>query len=266
MNSSIARPSLIFLSSLFLLVTATACVQTPFPSGKSGALAPQVSPAAEVAALKERSDFWQNFQCKLRINVNGKTARFSSPAIVLVKSPNLLRFETFTPIGMTAALFVSNQSGPSLLIPSQKAVYTAKRPETLVREFLGGVNLPVDVFSRLLSGSIPPQMFKNIESRSQDGLLRLISRSPGGYFEWQVASGGLASVFIGTAQFEGRVSYDPPVRLAAESVPETIRISSKDWRMEVRVEQMLPATQFQPGVFQLPELPGVRRVELVNTK
>ena len=166
---------------------------------------------------------------------------------------------------MTASLYVSNDRGPFLLIPSQKTIFTAKRPETLVHRFLGG-RLPVDVFSRLLSASIPPERLKSIRSRAEDGLLRLISRSSAGYIEWQVAAGALDRVFIGSAEFEGEVSYDPPVLLAKESAPETIRISSKGWRMQIQVEEMRPAGQFAPGAFQLPILPEVRRVDLDNTR
>ncbi len=262
MKSSFARLSSI-LCLLLPLVIATSCVQTPFPSGKAPALLPTpVSPSAQIARMKEKSDFWRNFQAKLRIDVSGKTAKFSSRALVLVKSPDLVRFETFTPLGMTAALFVSNETGPFLLIPSQNTIFTAKRPETLVREFLGGVSLPVDLFSSLLSGSIPPGLLQNIRSSTQDSMLRLVSRSSGGYFEWQVVSGSLARVFIGTPKFEGEVSYDPPVRLDNESLPQKIRISSKGGSMEVRILEMRPGGEFQPGVFRLPALPGVRRVDL----
>lgn len=266
MHSSFARVSAIFLSLLLLLVILGGCVQSPFPAVKlPGVVAAPPSPSAEIAEMGKRADFWRSFQCKLRIDVNGKTAKFSSSAIVLVKSPNFVRFETFTPIGMTAALYVSNEAGPFLLIPSQKTIFTARRPETLVREFLGG-SLPVELFSRLLSASIPPERLENIQSRAEDGLLRLISKSSAGYFEWQIAAGALDRVFIGSAEFEGKVSYDPPVRLATESAPETIRISSKGWSMTIQVEQMRPGGRFPPGAFRLPALPGVRRVELDNTR
>ncbi len=267
MNSSIAHLLKIFLSFLFMLVIATGCVRAPFPSPKTSGLAPeQPSPAVQIAAMKYRSDFWKNFQSKLRIDVSGKSARFSSPAIVLVKAPDLVRFETFTPIGMTAALFVSNPSGPYLLIPSQKVVYTARRPESVVRRFLGGVSLSVGFFSHVLSASVPAEMLGTLKGRYQDGLLRLTSKSSAGYFEWQIASGALVRVFIGSPRFEGEVVYDPPVPLAGESVPQRIHISSKKWKMEVRVEKMRPAAQFPPGVFHLPELPGVRQVVLDGTK
>lgn len=267
MNSSIARLSAISLFFLLLLAIAAGCVQQPLPALKAPAVVPKpLSPQAQIAELENRAHFWRNFQCKLRIEVNGKTAKFSAPAIVLVKEPNFVRFETFTPIGTTAALYVSSPTGHFLLIPSRSTLYTAKQPGTLAREFLGGVSLPVDLFGRLLSASIPPGRLENIHSRLENGLLRLISRGPTGYFEWQVAAGGLDRVFIGSAQFEGEISYDPPVPLAKEAAPEIIRLHSKGWSMQIHVEKMRPAARFQPGAFRLPVLSGVRRVALDGAK
>ena len=257
MDTSFERRFSFFLSLLLLLVIATGCVQPPFQ--------PPTPPSAVTADMMARSDFWRNFQCKLRIDVDSNNVKFSSRAIVLIKAPEFIRFETFTPFGMTAALFVLNDTGPSLLIPSRSTVYTARQPETLVRRFLGG-SLPIDLFGRLLTASIPPERLQNVQTRSQGATVRLVSKSSGSYLEWEFVSGGLARVFIGGAQFEGEVSYDPPVRLAVQSVPETIRISSKGWRMEVRVEQMRPSGEFQPGVFRLPVLPGMSRIDLDKEK
>ena len=86
--------------------------------------------------------------------VNSKTSKFSSRAIVFVKGRDFVRFETFTLFGQTAALYVSNETGPSLLIPSEKVIFTAQRPETLMQEILG-VTLPV-IFSHVLTASMPP--------------------------------------------------------------------------------------------------------------
>ncbi|MDR3567985.1 MAG: hypothetical protein P4L43_08165 [Syntrophobacteraceae bacterium] len=266
MISSRARLSTIFLSMALLLAVATGCVQTPFPGAKpSGPVFAPPSASAEIAAMKERSDFWRDFESKLRIEVNGKNASFSSRAIVLVGAPDLIRFETFTPIGMTAALFVSAPTGPFLLIPSQNTIFTASRPETLARRFLGE-GVPVDLFCHLLTASLPPKLLPNIQSRAEGPMLRLISKGPGGYLEWQIVSGALTRMFIGSARFEGQVSYDPPVRLAGESTPQTIRIASKGWSMVVRVEQMRTAREFNPSVFRLPVLPGMRRVDLDREK
>ncbi len=264
MYSTFARLSSAVLCLLLLLVLVSGCVQAPLTGGKPPGVAP-LSPSVAIVQMEQKAQVWRDFQCKLGIVVKGTSGDFSTNAIVLVKSPNFIRFETFTPIGTTAALYISNEAGPFLLIPSQKTIFTARRPETLVRRFLGG-SLPVDLFSSVLSGSIPPERLKKIRSSGDDGLLRLIAKGPNGYFEWQIVSGALTRVFIGTSRFEGQVVYDPAVRLDNESTPETIRISSKGWSMKIHVEKMQHAERFPPGAFRLPGLTGLRRVDLDTVK
>ncbi|MGA2400857.1 MAG: lipoprotein insertase outer membrane protein LolB [Syntrophobacteraceae bacterium] len=217
--------------------------------------------------MKERSDFWSDYQCKFRLRVDSKTSKFSSRAIVFIKGRDFVRFETFTPFGQTAALYVSNEIGPSLLIPSEKVIFTAQRPETLVREFLG-VTLPVEVFRYALTASVPPRRLDHIESRSDAGVWRLISKDEGNYFEWQITAGSpaLKGAFFRSAEFEGRVSYDPPVALAKEAVPDKIRISSSEWNMEILIEELKPVSQFQPSAFYMPNLPDARKVDLDKIK
>ena len=156
----------------------------PAVSGKPPA------PSLDIAKLKERSDFWRDYQCKFRLRVDSKTSKFSSRAIVFVKGRNFVRFETFTPLGQTAALYVFNETGPALLIPSEKVIFTAQRPETLVRQFMG-VSLPVDLFRYALTASVPTEQFEHIESRFDAGRWRLISNSEGNHFEWRLTAGSL---------------------------------------------------------------------------
>lgn len=221
----------------------------------------------EISKLQERSDFWRDFQAKFRLRVDSPTSKFSSRAIILVKRPDLVRFETFTPLGQTAALYVFNPTGPALLIPSQKVVFTAQRPETLVREFLG-VTLPVDVFRYLITASIPSGQLDHIVSKFESGTWRLIWNGDGSHFEWQVSAGSpaLEGVFIRGPQFECRVSYDPPVALSREAVPDKIRISSNEWTMEIALEDLKPTSQFQPSAFYMPGLSDVRKVDLDKIK
>ena len=199
--------------------------------------------------------------------VDSKTSKFSSRAIVLVRGGDFVRFETFTPFGQTAALYVSNEAGPGLLIPSEKVIFTAQRPETLIREFLG-VTLPVDVFRHALTASVPPGQLDNIESRPQAGGWRLISGGEGDYFEWLISAGSPAvkGAFVRSDEFEGRISYDPPVALEKEAVPKKIRISSSEWNMEILIEELRPVSQFKPSAFYMPDLPDVRKVDLDKIK
>jgi outer membrane biogenesis lipoprotein LolB len=260
-----APRSFVLLCLLLLLVISAGCARPlenlPAVSGKPAA------PTLEISRLKERSDFWRDYQCKFRLRVDSKTSKFSSRAIVFVGGRNFIRFETFTPLGQTAALYVFNETGPALLIPSENVIFTAQRPETLVREFLG-VSLPVDLFLFALTASVPAEQFEQIESRSDAGGWRLISNIEGNYFQWFLAAGSfdLEAILVRSAGFEGRVSYDPPVGLTKEAVPGKIRISSSEWNMEILLEELKPAPQFQPSVFYMPYLPDVRRVDLDKIK
>ncbi len=246
---------------LLILIISAGCATPPAPVQR-----PAGAPF-ETGKLKERSDFWRDYQCKFRLMVDSKTAKFSSRAIVIVKGRDFVRFETFTPFGQTAALYVSNEAGPSLLIPSEKVIFTAQSPETLVREFLG-VTLPVDIFRCALTASVPLSRLGNIESRPDAGVWRLISNGEGAYFEWRITAGSpaLEGAFVRSAEFEGRVSYDPPVGIAKETVPGKIRISSSEWNMEIVIEELMPVSQFQPSAFYLPNLPGARKVDLDKIK
>jgi len=221
----------------------------------------------DTAKLKEKSDFWRDFQAKFRLRVDSQTAKFSSRAIIFVRGRDFIRFETFTPLGQTAALYVFNKTGPALLIPSQKVIFAAQHPETLVREFLG-VTLPVDIFRSILTASVPPEQIDRIESRFDAGAWRLISNDGVSYFEWQISSGSpaLQEVFVHSAGFEGRVSYEPPVALSKDAVPDKIRISSSEWTMEIVVEELKPTSQYQPAIFYMPDLPDVRKVDLDKIK
>ena len=260
-----APRSFVLLCLLILMVISAGCAHPtgnlPAVSGKPPA------PSLEIAKLKERSDFWRDYQCKFRLRVDSKTSKFSSRAIVFAGGRNFVRFETFTPLGQTVALYVFNETGPALLIPSEKVIFTAQRPETLVRQFMG-VSLPVDLFRYALTASVPAEQFEHIKSRSEAGGLGLISNSGGNFFEWRVnaVSLDLEAILVRSAEFEGRVSYDPPVGLTKEAVPEKIRITSSEWNMEIVVEELKPAPSFQPSIFYLPSLPDVRRVDLDNIK
>lgn len=259
---SFFRPALISLGIGLILSFAVSCARPPMPVEKPPAV------SFDVSGLKDRSAFWDNYQGKFRLRVDSQTSKFSSRAIIFVRGRDFIRFETFTTFGQTAALYVSNDSGPALLIPSQKALFSAQRPETLVREFLG-VTLPVDVFRYVLAASVPPEQLDHIEGRFDAGAWRLAwNGGDGSYFEWQVAGNppALKSVFIRSGGFEGRVSYDPPVPLSKEAVPNRITISSSNWSMEVLVEELKPASQFQPSVFKLPALPDIRKVDLDTIK
>jgi len=246
----------IFTVTIAFLLLAGGCTRPHLP-----AELPPPTPF-DVNELKARSIFWHDYVAKFQLRVDSKTAKFNARSIVLMKSPHFVRFETFTPIGQTAALYVSNENGPNLFIPSEKVIFSAQRPETLIRYFLG-VSLPFEVFRYALSASVPLEQLENIEVRSENGITHALSKSGTNIFDWQFLEGpALKEIYIRDGGFEGRISYDPPVAISSSAVPKKIRFTSSDWNMEITLEDLQTSQQFQPSAFYLPNLPGVRKVDL----
>ncbi len=243
------------------LFLVSGCARPPAPVERPAVV------AFDREALRQRSDFWRNYRAKLRLRVDSEKAKFGTRAIVLAEGGRFARFETFSPIGQTTALFVLNDTGPFLFIPSEKGVFTAREPETLIRYFLG-VSLPFDTFRYTLAASVPPDLADGIKAHSDAGVLHAIATAGSRYFDWQFVSGGaeLKGVYVRDGAFEGRIDYEPPVPLAPEAVPKKILIASADWHMEVTVEELEPARDVQPSVFYLPALRDVKLVDLDKIK
>ncbi len=213
--------------------------------------------------LEERTTNWRHYQTKFRFKIDNKNTKLNARAVVLIGGQNLVRFETFGPLGQTAALYIANDSGPALFIPSEKLIFRARQPETLIRHFLG-ITLPFGVFRYGLAASIPPEQYKNLQSLSEGGILHLISQLGQNYFDWQFLPEGpsLSGVFIRSEGFEGRISYDPPVITDNQAIPRNIRIYSSEWNMEITIEEMNASPEFNPAVFSMPILPNVRVADL----
>lgn len=241
---------------LAFLFLGAGCARPPAPAGYPPA-------RSEVEQLKERAGFWRDYQAKFRLRVESRTAKFSARAVILVKGRDFARFETFVPTGQTAALFLSNETGPSLFIPSEKVIFTARKPETLIRYFLD-VSLPFEVFRCTLAASVPADQMESLRTRSEGGLLHAQTRSGPFSFDWRFLpdNSALQDIHIRGEGMEVEVSYDPPVPVATGSVPQKIRITSPDWSMEISLTEIRPAREFTPSVFYLPNLPEVRKVDL----
>lgn len=253
------KPYLSAVVTFILLVALSACARPPIPTERPAPV------FFDIGKIGERSDHWRDFRSKFRLKVESKTAKFSTRAIVLVKGANFARFETFGPIGQTATLYVANEAGPSLLIPSEKMVFTAQRPETLINYFLG-MSLPFDIFRHTLTASIPREQIKDLQTRSDAGVVHTVSNQGTRLIDWQFLSTetpALRAMEVRDGNFRAEISYDPPVPLSPGAIPKRIRLSSSDWRMEVTVEELEQAPEFQPSVFYIPStIPGIRAVDL----
>ncbi|MEM5785710.1 MAG: lipoprotein insertase outer membrane protein LolB [Syntrophobacteraceae bacterium] len=248
-----------FFTIIAILLLASACARPPAP------VIPPAPTPFDLGLLKERSEYWRDFQSRFRLKVESKTTRFNARSVVLVKGRYFARFETFGPLGQTAALFVSNEIGPALLVPSERVAFTARSPETLIRHFTG-ISLPFEIFRHTLTASIPSDQLGSIETRMEGGILHAISKAGTRTYDWHfsVSDGGavLSGLEVSDRGFQARVVYEPPVALSTAAVPGKIRISSTEWNMEVTAEEFEPAREFQPSVFYLPNLPGTRMVDL----
>ncbi|MEN6440871.1 MAG: hypothetical protein ABFD97_20045 [Syntrophobacter sp.] len=254
-----------YLSAAFafaLLLALSACARPPVPVERPAPV------PFDSGKLVERADHWRDCRAKFRLKVESKTAKFSARAIVLVKSAQFARFETFGPVGQTAALYVANETGPSLLIPSEKMVFTAQRPETLINYFLG-ISLPFEIFRHTLTASIPREQIEGLKTSSDAGVVHAVSAQGGRMVDWQFLPAEipvLKAMEVRDGDFRAAISYDPPVPLSTGAIPKKIRLSSSDWSMEVTVEEMEQAPEFQPSVFYLPNIPGIRTVDLDKIK
>lgn len=255
---ALMRSRFVVLSVLAAIVILSAgCVRPTVPEER-------LKPAPlDLAMLKQRSDYWHDCQARMRVAVDSKTTKFNARAIVLVKGTDFVRFETFAPFGQTATLYVSNEAGPALLIPSEKALFTAQRPETLTGYFLGA-SLPFDVFRHALTASIPSNLIDSLQTRIDSGVLHASSSAGNRFFDWQFAPDGstLQAVYIRQEGFEGRISYEPPVLISSDATPKKIRLTSADWSMDITIEEMQASPEFQPSAFLMPNIPGVRKVDL----
>jgi outer membrane biogenesis lipoprotein LolB len=252
------------LGIVFSLLVSGGCVRPPVP--------PKLPPPAgqvDLNALRERSNHWRDYRATLRMRTESVSGKTRTRALVLFKGPQLARFESYTLMGQTAALFVRNETGASALIPSEKMVIVSQSPEALVEFFLG-IGVPFEAFRYSLAGAIPLEQLERLQLYRDETVWRLSSGPEAGglTFIWEYAP-GMVALKAATVQGEGkgyRVEYDPPVAVSPESVPKKITLSSPDWRMEIQVDKMEPSPEVAPTVFYLPSLSDVRIVDLDKKK
>jgi len=225
-----------------------------------------MQPSDRVAILDERARQWEGYQAVVHFSGEStKGALRRIRAVVLAAPPDMLRVEALNPFGQSVGLLLFDREQASLWIPSEKAVYTAGRAETLMRQFLG-LPIPLETFVTSLAGVLPRKYLKDLKSESKDSVWRVQAQDPSEPWVSTWEFGARPFVLkeirvVGNSQ-EITVRYEPPVDLAARSVPERLVFSAEDWRLEVRVDQIQSVKEFQGGAFRVNYPSGLRRIDL----
>ncbi|MGV8073736.1 MAG: hypothetical protein AB2L11_04145 [Syntrophobacteraceae bacterium] len=230
------------------------------------------APSREELILKlhNRIQYWQYYRSKLHIGAEspkGKLRRMQT--VVLAIPPNLFRLEAFSMWGQTVGALVSDETGSSLLIPSEKVIFSAARPETLIEHFIG-VPVSIETLLYALTASIPPDRLDKIEIRERDTLVLAHSDDPqkNRNSTWEFIRQPLAlkAVEVQDGPRSYKISYDPPVSLDPQQTPSKISFVSSQWRMEVTVDQLEASPDLPASSFRMSFPVGMRSVDLDKVK
>jgi hypothetical protein len=222
--------------------------------------------ADRVAILDERARQWEGYQAVVHFSGEStKGALRRIRAVVLAAPPDMLRVEALNPFGQSVGLLLFDREQASLWIPSEKAVYTAGRAETLIQQFLG-LPIPMETFVTSLAGVVPRKYLADLRSELTDSVWRAQAQDPSEPWTttWEFGTSPfvLKQIRVVGDSRDIAVRYDPPVDLAARKVPERVVFSAEDWRLEVRIDQIQSVKEFQEGAFRV-NYPGeLRRIDL----
>lgn len=220
--------------------------------------------------LLERAHYWQNYTAKLHINAESTKGKFRRvQTVVLATPPDLFRLEAFSLWGQTVGALVADEEGSSLLIPSEKVIFSADRAETLIEYFIG-VPIPLETLLYSLVASVPPEQLKEIEIEEQ--ALNLVAHSRDARRSWQFTWHflrqplALRAVEVQEGPWSYRIAYDPPVALDSQQVPSKISFTSSQWQMEVKVNQIAASPDLKASSFRMSFPAGLRTVDLDRVK
>jgi hypothetical protein len=227
---------------------------------------PKVPSKTELLSkLRLRVEHWHTYQAMLYIKAESSKGNFAIRAAVLAAPPDHLRLEAFNLFGQTAGLLLLNREGSSLWTPSEKVLYTADRPESLIQHFLG-VPVPVETLEYGLIACVPPRRLEGLRfvQRDSDWLGYSEESVHGSFLLWKFSSQPLAlkTMEVREAQWRYLITYDPPVELNPLFSPRKIRFVSSEWSMEVTVEQMKDSPALSRDVFNPPFPSSIRRINL----
>jgi hypothetical protein len=251
---------------LALILIIEGCAPRPM-APPAGVLPRELSREEWLTRFRQRADYWSMYQAALRIRAESPKAKNRFQALALAKPPNRFRLEATSPFGQTVAVFVLSPQEASLWAPSEKTLFTADNAQTLIEYFLGGA-IPPDVFEYGLVASIPPNLLDDnfhITPSASGWLAYTQDPQRSLSFVWELTRQPLtlSSIGIRGGQESYTIRYEPPVGLEdIASAPEKIVFSSKDWQMEVSIQQIEKPLQLQDATFAPPFSQGIRVVNL----
>jgi outer membrane biogenesis lipoprotein LolB len=262
-SSPFSLHSFIFLSLIALAVIA-GCTPRPKVELEPGKA---LSQEEWIAILENRTHAWQAYQTQLHIRAESQKGKFSFRAVLMASLPDRFRLEAFNPFGQTVSLLIldGEQQKFRLYVPSEKAVYTAARAETLIAHFLG-VPIPLETLGYSLVACVPPEHLYNLSVTRHDG--GWIGRSEGAGAGWSFIwrflprPPALRSIDVRESGRNYSIVYEPAVGLDARNAPERITFESSQWHMEVTLDQTRSSPAFQHSTFT-PAIPdGIRTIDL----
>lgn len=221
---------------------------------------------AQRARLQERAAHWRSYQATLHFTAETEKGRLQRVrALVLAVPPDRFRLEAMSPFGNILALFLVEAAGASLWIPSDQALMTADRPETLLKKALG-LPLPFEPFAYSLAAAIPPDQLDGALLESGPGGLLLVSREPhqGWSFSWSFLDSpfALRQLMVRNGEQKYSITYDPPVPVEIDAVPTRISVATAEGQVDLKVDQMKPAPTLQEAAFSVTLPEGTRRIDL----
>jgi hypothetical protein len=250
--------SFIALSALLLFLEG--CTLRPLPLEQP----PRVSVIEWLPALREHSEHWNAYQARAHIRAQTPDKKINMSAVILARLPGQFRLEAFR-LGQTVGLLTMNHGESSLLVPSERILYTAERSEVLI-DRLFGISLPLGAFGYTLCASLPPDQLESLQIfRRGANLIGLPNTSPDGWsYEWQFFSlpQAIESARVKQGNWNYTIHYEPPVGLAVQDVPKKITFSSTQWQIEVSIQEITTARNVQDSVFHIDAGGETLRVKL----
>jgi len=218
-----------------------------------------------VDQIRTRTEYWQNFQARLRIRAESPRGRMRLNAVVLAQLPEKFRLEAFNVVGQTAGLLLITREGSSLYIPSEKVIFTAASAETLIEHFLG-IPIQGDTFGYSLIAGAPPEQLSGLRIYPAGSGWRGYSEAhfADRAFSWEFMprTAALKTIGVRDGQWTYTIAYEPAVLLTPREAPKKIGFESSEWKLEVTVDEIQPSKELPDKVFVQSRPAGIREIDL----